>query len=402
MVRPGLLLLCLATSLVEAQATRADLVAYLGECVRAGQAADPIARFGTDYRGFDLREVDFKGMHRVGFETNLGGADFTGADLRGADFGASTLTGACFRDADLREASFVTANLVRADLRGAALAGSRFRECDFTGANLMGVDLRQVELGEWNFFFHGAILEQANLSGLYLGSAHLDRARLGRADLSRADLRSATFDGADLAEANLTGSDLTRASLRGANLEGALLAGSTIRHADFREVRGLSPAERDRLEQASGREAYESEVSREAIAFGALQIAKVLVYLAAITLAALMALRERWRTSKYVRFALLADQPILAPPLLAFVFLVAGGHSTVQMSASRELWSLWGCAWPLMVLALPVAAFLLLCLFIAVLVREPFPGVAVVAFFVTSLAASWVALSVLFAYFPSA
>ena len=82
-------------------------------------------------------------------QTDLRGADLTGADLRGAD-----LRGANLRGADLRGADLTGAALRGADLTGAALRG----------ANLIGADLRGADL-------RGANLRVANMSGAYLSGA---------------------------------------------------------------------------------------------------------------------------------------------------------------------------------------------------------------------------------------
>src|SRR5689334_7854079 len=91
--------------------TREAIIAYNDECKAAGVRADFIAKFGRDFAGLDLHDVDFAGPHAVGKESNLREANFRGANLRGAFFGAAVLERASFREADLRDAKFVTANL---------------------------------------------------------------------------------------------------------------------------------------------------------------------------------------------------------------------------------------------------------------------------------------------------
>lgn len=96
-------------------------------------------RTGRDYANADLGGA------------NLGGVDFSDADLSGADLGDAHLGGADLGDADLSDVSFDGANLAGADLSGAELDGA-----DFTGANLKGANLVETDLD-------GATLAGANL-----------------------------------------------------------------------------------------------------------------------------------------------------------------------------------------------------------------------------------------------
>ena len=65
-------------------------------------------------------------------ETNLSGADFTGADLH-----ETNLSGA-----DLSGANLSYAYLGGADLRGANLSGAELSEAELSGAELSGAELR--------------------------------------------------------------------------------------------------------------------------------------------------------------------------------------------------------------------------------------------------------------------
>jgi uncharacterized protein YjbI with pentapeptide repeats len=139
---------------------------------------------GADLRGVHLRGGDPRGTDPCGTDlinilinTYLNGyligayhgsADLSDVHLRGPD---TNLTGANLSGADL-----TGANLSGANLQGADLSDANLRSADLTGADLIGANL------------HGADLDQATLMG----------ANLVGADLSDADLRSADLTGVNL------------------------------------------------------------------------------------------------------------------------------------------------------------------------------------------------------------
>lgn len=225
----GLRLLCLAAQ--AEQPTAAAISAYSTECKRTGRAMDLITRFGRDYSGLDLSGVDFRGAHTVDLETNLQGADFSGANLQGAEFGAAQLDGVDFTGANLSKAQFVTASLRQAVFRKSNLTGAHFQECDLAGAQLQGVKLSDATWA--GYLFQGADLTGADLSGMSLPRANFKNATFHSADLSGCHLEAADFQGADLISANLSRAD--------------------IRHANFDNVRGLPPEELSRLVARTGR-----------------------------------------------------------------------------------------------------------------------------------------------------
>ncbi len=394
----------LAAPAASGQPTREDIVAHLAECVARDRAANLVEALGTDFHGLDLRDIDFKGVHRAYLETDLSHADLSGCDLRGADFGGSILRRADLRNSDLRGASFVTADFTGADLRGARLEGSRIRECDFSAAILTGLDFRRVELGESNFFFLHADLEGANLSGLHLYSAHFDRARLVRADLSGARLGGATFREADLAGANLSRCELEGADFGEANLAATDLSGTQVRHADFRRARGLSDADRERLVRASEIESREREIASDLRSERIVDGAMVAIYALTFVLTVAMWRRGDWRTDWALRWALWANLALLSPPLVVLAFLLAGGHPTVQMNRDQSLWSAWSTVMCVQVLSVPLATVVLCGSSVASLVNRPLSGrrfgVLSAAFCLSSLGNAWVALAVLLEYLP--
>jgi len=78
-------------------------------------------------------------------DTDLSGADLSGADLYGANLRDTDLSGANLRDTDLRGA----------DLRDADLSGADLSGADLYGANLRDADLRDAEMMNSKFFGKG-------------------------------------------------------------------------------------------------------------------------------------------------------------------------------------------------------------------------------------------------------
>ena len=81
---------------------------------------------------FEYSSVD-NTLAKAVLEALKGGANLSGADLRGAN-----LSGADLRDADLRGANLSGADLRGADLRNANLSGANLIGADLRGANLSG------------------------------------------------------------------------------------------------------------------------------------------------------------------------------------------------------------------------------------------------------------------------
>jgi uncharacterized protein YjbI with pentapeptide repeats len=159
---------------------------------------------------------------------DLGGVDFTEADLELVTFVSVRADGANFCRASLRklhavmECSFVGACFDGADLTGAFLRGCNLRGASFEGARLDGADLSECDLT-------GAKLSRVQAKGVRLVGANLTRATLLNADLMEGVLQKSTLYGADLSGANLFGANLglirvdSETRVHGANLKRALL-----------------------------------------------------------------------------------------------------------------------------------------------------------------------------------
>jgi uncharacterized protein YjbI with pentapeptide repeats len=150
----------------------------LNECLFQGAAAA-----GLSFAGADLRKFYADG------ETDLSGADFSGADLRECSLRLTRLTGADFYQANLEKAVIAQSDLSDARLDGLRGASCRFLKCDLNRADLAGANLFQGSLRKCR-------LTGADLSG---------------AGLYAADLRHLVIDG----DTRFTGANCKRTLLDG-------------------------------------------------------------------------------------------------------------------------------------------------------------------------------------------
>ncbi|MDR2604192.1 MAG: DUF2169 domain-containing protein [Desulfovibrio sp.] len=154
--------------------------AALNECMFQGAAAAGLSFAGADMRKF------YSDM-----ETDLSGADFTGADLREASLRLTRLPGAEFCRSNPQHALFAQCDLSHARLDGLRGTGCRFIKCDMTGTDLSGTDL------------YGGALRKCRLDGADLTGANLFAANLRGLGVDP-DTR---FDGATLKQTLLDGKE---------------------------------------------------------------------------------------------------------------------------------------------------------------------------------------------------
>ena len=110
--------------------------AWLHRCCLRGVVAA-----GSSWQHARMVDADFRsGLDQL---TDLGQANFRGADLSFALFQGAQLGGA-----DLRESCLYGANLAAAHLEGADLRGCDLRDCRLTGAHLVGAHLEGSLLSE--------------------------------------------------------------------------------------------------------------------------------------------------------------------------------------------------------------------------------------------------------------
>ena len=185
----------------------------------------------------DSNNDDPKGnLTEPGNRTDMSGASFSGADLRGSRLSYVQAARADFYNAKLQNAAFDHARLQNANFSSAQSQNADFSWALLNNANLMEAGLQNADFGfarlpRTTLFraqLHGAILIGAQLQGANLKSAQLPGALLFEAQLQGADLSDAEMQGADLTEAQLQGADLNRAQLLGANFESAQLQGADL------------------------------------------------------------------------------------------------------------------------------------------------------------------------------
>ena len=179
----------------------------------------------------NLQEIDLPRAQLV--EADLGGVDFSGAnlqlsDLRRAKLSASTFSHANladvqFRDVQAKRVRMEQANLRGADFQAAHLQGARFFQSMLEGAT--------IKFGRCA----GASFRESKLAG-----ANLEEADLRRVDLVAADLRKTSFRYSKLVAANLADADLRGANFELADLTGANLRGANLQAVDFRQAGGLT------------------------------------------------------------------------------------------------------------------------------------------------------------------
>jgi len=164
-------------------------------------------------------------------------SDVSGKDLSGAAMVYWNLGGINFSDADL---SF--SNLRGSDLTGANISGTNFEyasldHANFTNQNLSNIDFTGADLRNSNLSgatFSNLTVDNANLSGSSLSSRNLSGTSWSGANLSGSNLSNSTFDlNPDFHLTHLESSNLTNDNFSGANFSGANLSNTTTTGATF-------------------------------------------------------------------------------------------------------------------------------------------------------------------------
>ncbi len=135
---------------------------------------------GVRFAGANLDKL------RSGSNTELPGADFTGATLRGAGLRDTDLNGATFRGADLDGAMIENSRLAGADLSGASARHARFTKSNLEGAAMRGVNLfmgglRKARLVETDL--RGSNLFAVDFYKSVVGKTRFEAANLKRSQL---------------------------------------------------------------------------------------------------------------------------------------------------------------------------------------------------------------------------
>lgn len=114
------------------------------------------------FKYFNWTYFSFKGMY-------LNNCDFSGCNMFGADFEDARIGNVCFSNANLSNAIFANVDLRKTQLIGAIfvnaeLRGVRFEKVNMTGANLIGADLSGANLTNANLT--NAIFDEKQISSL--------------------------------------------------------------------------------------------------------------------------------------------------------------------------------------------------------------------------------------------
>lgn len=233
---------------------------------------------GGTFVGWDLSGANLTGLDLHGAQfgqallenANLTGTDLIGADLQDAVLAHATLQSTRLAGCNLQRANLGAARIAQcdftgADLRGAVFDNARITEADWRGARLDGIRMNDAQLVAVNFAgalcdallvfvqrdlrgcsFAGARFKQCtfvdcDLSGVDFSDAVLDKCGFvgivaAKADFRRMRIGSGCFAQACvLSGADFGGAQLPSMNFRGAQLDGARFEGATLAGSDFSE-----------------------------------------------------------------------------------------------------------------------------------------------------------------------
>ncbi|MEI6700868.1 MAG: pentapeptide repeat-containing protein, partial [Actinomycetota bacterium] len=198
------------------------------------------------YPGANLTGLNFTGLD---FGTvDLTGAIFTGTHLGGANLSHVTLTGVASgsiigdpdalpsqwklvngylvgQGANLSGANLTSQNLAGVKLTGADLNNAKFASSNFLNVSSGGIIGRPASLPtDWQLLGGYLIGPGADLTGATLTNASLTNANLANVNFTNTNLTGAQLSGAGIVNANLTGTILTSTNLTNAHFAGSTLA----------------------------------------------------------------------------------------------------------------------------------------------------------------------------------
>lgn len=159
-------------------------------------------------------------------DSDLGGLDLSGFDLRSAQLSRAVLHSTKLVGADLSDAVMICpgmerTDLTRASLRQAYIHALAAQTCRFDDADLTG--LRDAT----GSLFHGCSMRGAQLSGAHLAGATFYQCDLSGSDLSAAALQGAAVNECTLRDASLSRAEVSQFAVTKSSLTGADLSGAT-------------------------------------------------------------------------------------------------------------------------------------------------------------------------------
>jgi uncharacterized protein YjbI with pentapeptide repeats len=205
----------------------------------------------ASYQANDLRDIKLP-------ENDLTGWNFASQDLEEARFEMSTLDNANLADANLTGAQLHSVTLWNANLTGAVVRDARMpsthsgftSEQLYSTASYQNRDLREIslagDLAGWDLSgqnLTGAELWES-LVNVNLSGSNLTSAHID-ANLTNANLAEANLTGAHFSWGNLTNANLTRANLTGARMSLAIMTGANLTGAIVQGANLSSTTARD-------------------------------------------------------------------------------------------------------------------------------------------------------------
>lgn len=145
-----------------------------------------------------LAESDLQGA-------NASGAFFIGSDLRESHLQYADLSEADLRTANLYKACLQAANLTRADMRNSNISGANLKDAMLVGAKLADARLVGIETNA-----------ATNFKSAHLERVHFDGATLSNVQFDGANLQSAYFPASTLENTQFFDADIAKADFRGA------------------------------------------------------------------------------------------------------------------------------------------------------------------------------------------
>jgi hypothetical protein len=166
--------------------------------------------------------------------------------------------------------------------------------------------------------------------------------------MARVKLHGACFQNAILRSADLTGAQLVQADFTGADLTGASFENANVQYAVFRDVQGLTDAQKDQLESQAQRWKLELKLGVAGI-WGALYYPTYGLVICALVALSFPVLRSLHRYRIVVAAAVLNVLALLPAFVLLWMDLF-GASRTAQLNVGRsgamDLWMVWAQLWP--------------------------------------------------------
>ena len=169
--------------------TRAELAIFSGADASQARFAGAVLQ-KCYFKSVKLDQADFSGAsinQTMLWEVSGQGVKFTGANMDKSRIGGqSVLPRADFTGASLRQACFRESDLNRSDFRGCRIDGALLEACDLTRANFYRVSLKKTRLNKCN-------LTLADMKAVNLFQGSLRKAVLINTDLSGSNLYGVDF-----------------------------------------------------------------------------------------------------------------------------------------------------------------------------------------------------------------